>query len=817
MGYFGQFFLDRERDIIVDLYREGDALSYVLRTPNHSTGNLITNLAKLCDLPLSFDESGLKVIRGEVPCYVDGLNQRLYIFRMGNTKIANIYPDGGVELKASIPAISKALMSQTKDYRLDVKRTIVKTYIFDDCKFHTDLHTHMSANLDPDVLIALGIHHQIRYPLYYIRKLNLRCTPAQRDALEAARAKAAAGLSDSPLTGRYLERRIDDNTFINFADLMLNNPGDCAYNIARIRVSLAVPRDGQAVFADLEKVYLYRYVFTKGLPAEDRLDAVDPNRLNDKHIAAILSQMRMDRANPDFANNTLFQDKLLWIARGYRAQGIRYAEISDTSLVKQSQAPGILEQIHGVMPAVTRETGVLLRFLAGIRRIPLTIVRDSVTTNDYLAENLRVLRAVANDPYVAGSDIIGEEINDITELRGVIREIVGIAARVPGFVVRVHAGENDSLRDNVAGSLQCVLDALAPGQPMPRMRIGHGLYTCNLRSARGRRLIQDLRERGVVLEFQLTSNVRLNNLSDLNRHPLKQYLREGIRCVQGTDGAALYGTSSIEEELSLEKLLGLTHDELRLMREAEAGIESDSLRTFSEKRSAFEADLGDGGVRPYYERRIRSAAPVEATLWRNDRLLDPAEALPGQVLPLPETGLPVIVAGGSFNGDRHSTRVREDRLRILDGLLEGADPDKVFFVVGHRLGGYERYLVERNRGRFAIYAIVPSALTSAERDRLKRYGVRVRVSIEPSGNGLYKSFAYEIFKRRPSVLLAFDGHSPAANLVQEAKNGRHKCAIYIDGRCRALGAKARMLKGYVHELGDSPDMAAQLIVRHGMA
>ena len=32
---------------------------------------------------------------------------------------------------------------------------------------------------------------------------------------------------------------------------------------------LTIPQDGQAVFADLEKVYLYRYVFTKGLPAED--------------------------------------------------------------------------------------------------------------------------------------------------------------------------------------------------------------------------------------------------------------------------------------------------------------------------------------------------------------------------------------------------------------------------------------------------------------------------------------------------------------------------------------------------------------------
>ena len=40
-------------------------------------------------------------------------------------------------------------------------------------KFRTDLHTHMNANLSPDCLIALGIIHQVRYPLYYIKKLKL--------------------------------------------------------------------------------------------------------------------------------------------------------------------------------------------------------------------------------------------------------------------------------------------------------------------------------------------------------------------------------------------------------------------------------------------------------------------------------------------------------------------------------------------------------------------------------------------------------------------------------------------------------------------
>ena len=60
MIFFQRFYLDREKDIVVELYMEGDRLFYVMRTPNHHTGNLITNLARLCELEIDLDENGLK-------------------------------------------------------------------------------------------------------------------------------------------------------------------------------------------------------------------------------------------------------------------------------------------------------------------------------------------------------------------------------------------------------------------------------------------------------------------------------------------------------------------------------------------------------------------------------------------------------------------------------------------------------------------------------------------------------------------------------------------------------------------------------------
>ena len=654
MADFGKFYLDKEKDVIIELDMTKEGLFYTLRTPNHAKGNLITNLANLCSLPLCTGDDGLKVIKGEVPCYVDERNREVYVLRLADTKVANIYPDGEIERKAYIPAISKTLMSQTKDYRLDARKTLVKTYIRREYKFRTDLHTHMNANLDADILIALGVFHQIRYPLYYIKKLNLRLTQAQKDILSQRRQEVAKGFVHSTLTGKYLTRKIDDNTFLNFADLILHNP-DAAYNIPKIRASLTILKDGQAVFTNLEKVYLYRYVFTKGQPSEDKI-ALDVYRdIPDADIARAVGQMLQDREQPAYAHLSLFQNKLLWIARGFQRRGVQYAEISDTTLVKPEASAHMLRQVHEVMPEITRETGVVLRFLAAIRRIPLTIVRHNAVQDD-VRQQLRVIRALAVDPYVAGSDIIGEEINDIRDLRQVLAELVTIAGENPGFVIRIHAGENDSLRDNVANSLACVKDALAPGQPMPRLRIGHGLYTANLRTPKGQHLIEQLRDSGAVLEFQLTSNVRLNNLSTLGRHPLRDYLKGGVRCVQGTDGGAIYGTDSIDEQLALERLLDLSYDEMLSMRRAEDVIYTGSLRTFNERNEHFR-QLCTGDVGDFLSRRLAQTEVGGAAMSIVPQKLDSQEALRDQIREIPTDKVPVILLGGSFNSSRHATRM----------------------------------------------------------------------------------------------------------------------------------------------------------------
>ena len=810
LEFFDKFYLDKEKDIIVNLYRLNDEeMKYILETPNHNTGNLITNLAKLFETQTVKNEKDMKIITGTIPASINGDNEEVYIFRLGGIKIANIYASGEIELKVTIPAISKTLMSQTKDYKLDINKTMVKSYIFKKSKFRTDLHTHMNANLKPDVLIALGIKHQIKYPLYYIKKLNLKLNKEQEEKIYFQRKEVEEQFKDSTLTGKYLTRRIDDNTFINFADFILNNIEDAEYNISKIRSSLSILKDGQAVFTNLEKVYLYRYVFCKGISSEEKIDISKEmiEQIPDREVRQYTNRMWLDlEKESEYKENSLFQDKLLWIAREYKKQGILYTEIADTTLVKLGM-PGIkmLEEVHEILPKVEKETGVSIRFLAAIRRIPLTIVKDAYTSTNYLRENLDALKAIAKDPYVVGSDFIGEEINDISELKPVIAELVKYVAEEDSeFTIRIHAGENDSLINNVQKSIECVKDSLLPGQKMPQVRLGHGLYTPDLNSEEGKELINLIKETGTVIEFQLTSNVRLNNLNALGKHPIKEYLKNDIKCVQGTDGCGFYGVDTIDEQLALSNLQEVTEEEFDKMRKVEDEIISRREEYFKEKNKKFEKFLNGRTIKQAIlseqENNIKNSSIVTINMRINSKL-DSKKELDIKIKELPENKLPIIIAGGRFNSTDRETQITSEGRKILEDLIDKIDSKKVYFVIGHKVQAYEKAvidIIEEKNKDIEVYSIIPNMISKQEKENLEKANITgIRISTESEEMGIYKSFNYEIFERRESIVIAFDGNSPVANLVQEAKNGKGKAKIYVNKEVTALKDKARSLKGYV--------------------
>jgi adenosine deaminase len=157
---------------------------------------------------------------------------------------------------------------------------------------------------------------------------------------------------------------------------------------------------------------------------------------------------------------------------------------------------------------------------------------------------LRVARYAAErpHPYVVGFSMAGDEENYPP---GAYAEAFRTAAEA-GLGCTVHAGE-------WAGP-ESVREALE----LPVSRIGHGV-----RSIEDPALVEELAERGTVLEVCPTSNVVLGIYSTYEEHPLPRLLEAGVRVTLGSDDPPYFGASIGGEYEVTRERLGLDDGTLR--------------------------------------------------------------------------------------------------------------------------------------------------------------------------------------------------------------------------------------------------------------
>jgi adenosine deaminase len=98
-------------------------------------------------------------------------------------------------------------------------------------------------------------------------------------------------------------------------------------------------------------------------------------------------------------------------------------------------------------------------------------------------------------------------------------------ARDAGWHVTVHAGEA-AHEDGVRYAIE----------ELGATRIGHGI-----RAAEDPTLLKLIRDRGIGLEVNLTSNVQTRTVPDLASHPLALFLREGLLATINTDDPKVSG------------------------------------------------------------------------------------------------------------------------------------------------------------------------------------------------------------------------------------------------------------------------------------
>lgn len=144
---------------------------------------------------------------------------------------------------------------------------------------------------------------------------------------------------------------------------------------------------------------------------------------------------------------------------------------------------------------------------------------------------------------LAAVDVAGDESLPLDELKPLLAEW-----REAGKTLTLHAGE-DPRGDGAARVREAVLVYGAT-------RIGHGI-----RAIEDAETVALLRDRGIVLETCLTSNVQTGAAVSYAAHPLKRLLAAGVRATLNSDDPAISGIRLSDDFGWAVSRAGLTEDE----------------------------------------------------------------------------------------------------------------------------------------------------------------------------------------------------------------------------------------------------------------
>jgi adenosine deaminase len=168
----------------------------------------------------------------------------------------------------------------------------------------------------------------------------------------------------------------------------------------------------------------------------------------------------------------------------------------------------------------------------------------SAVRNFGVEQALRVARYAADlpHPYVVGFSMAGDEKNFPASQ---FAEAYAIASEA-GLGCTMHAGEWAG-PESVRAALE-----------LPITRISHGV-----RAIEDPALVDELAERGIVLECCPTSNVVLGVYPSYSEHPLPRLAAAGVRFTLGSDDPPYFGASIGGEYAIAQEKLGFDEDRLK--------------------------------------------------------------------------------------------------------------------------------------------------------------------------------------------------------------------------------------------------------------
>ncbi len=256
---------------------------------------------------------------------------------------------------------------------------------------------------------------------------------------------------------------------------------------------------------------------------------------------------RVFRGFPDFVAAWTLISSCLREAEDYRLaadaaarelirQNVRYAEVLFSPTLDAVKPLGSQRIVEAVADGFAPHGGAL----------PVRLVADAVRDNGP-AEALGLAEALAEmrHPLVAGLGLGGSEGDHPPAPFAPAFE----RARRAGLRTEAHAGET-------AGP-QSVRDAL---DILRVDRISHGV-----RAAGDPGLLERLARERVPLAMCPTSNLKLGAVPRVESHPAASFLRRGLAVHVATDDPAVFGCDLAGELALLQRLFGLTREEIRAL------------------------------------------------------------------------------------------------------------------------------------------------------------------------------------------------------------------------------------------------------------
>lgn len=503
----------------------------------------------------------------------------------------------------------------------------------------TDLHTHFAAALSPEQLLEVAEGKGVLYPVSLIQKINLRTDNLNK--LKNPRGEDCYRLDD--LIQEKDNRR-----------LLLD--------------SLKIDTSVQETFNKMEDVYTMRGPITK--------------------------------------NPNLFEDMCFAIAKDAQSQGTKYIEFSLSSIISNAEQ---IRQVEEIMPKIEEEYGVKIRFLGALSR------HSDYEWNEDEVERLKIS---AKCPYIVGCDVMGHETNPTKDFADHIKALAKYAMQKdPDFVIRVHAGENILFKTNVRQALLAVeaahhelLEETHQDFPFPQVRIGHGIYGFNEspdydESERTQKISTEQLFKMInpIVEFNLSSNLSLNNIDGLDQIPIKDYIDSGIRVVLGTDGKGIYSTN-IDQEVIIAHEAGVTVSDFDKISATE-----DEIIAKSDKRFARLFNLNPSTYKAIEEeqKKIDFKYTPQVQLHYEQELAECQNRLhqiikdSGAITDMSQIKrdlagkCPILITGSSHkhfpNIEKHPDQLAKIR-EVFDVLVHLIDTKKAYFVTGGTNHGVEKEL-----------------------------------------------------------------------------------------------------------------------------